>query len=346
VKRLLAAAALAAGAVALPATLTGALTDPPTIPALTISPAEGPPGFEFTMSVTGCEGDEPVRFTYVAGSLVFVDTTCDDGTASADLTGPNFAGTFEAGVRVGDPGGEFSFPECEEDPTGTCWVFSEITVLPPSLTASPSSGEPGFEFTMTVENCGAQFFEPESVSTAETGVGQDVVFVLPETGQDEQAFCGQPGGTVTSGTFTAPDEAGEYVVYALFPLPEWDVRAVQQDDMPTPCPEADEPFDCAVFASITVEEPPPVTDPPVTDPPATDPPVTDPPVTDPPATDPPADTAPPTTVDEGAVDPVAPVPELPATGPGASGAASAAIVLVLFGAGLIVVAGSRRTRRT
>lgn len=170
------------------------------------------------------------------------------------------------------------------------------------------------------------------MSTAEVGLGQDVVFVLPETGQEEEAFCPQPEGTVTSGTFTAPDEAGEYVVYALFPLPEMEFRALQQDELPTQCPEEGEAFDCAVFASITVEESPPVTDPPVTDPPVTDPPATDPPVT----------VAPPTTIDDGATEPVAPVPELPATGPGSTAVASAAIWLVLFGTGLVIVAGTRR----
>ncbi len=336
-KRLLAAAALAAGALALPTALAGALPAEPTVPSLTVSPEEGPPGFEFAMTVTDCIEDEPVRFTLTQFVNPTVDITCEDGTASAVLAAPNVAGTYGVGARVGDPGDVFSFPECEEDSSGTCWVYSEITVLPPSLTASPASGEPGFGFTMTVENCGTQFFEPSSVSTAEVGLGQDVVFVLPETGQEEEAFCPQPGGTVTSGTFTAPDEADEYVVYALFPLPEMEFLALQQDELPLDCAQAEEPFDCAVFATVTVEEPPPATDPPVTDPPATDPPATDPPATDPPAT-----TAPPTTVDDGATEPAAPIVELPATGSGSSGAAAAAILLVALGGALLAFAGTRR----
>ncbi|TVR27833.1 MAG: hypothetical protein EA389_01695 [Ilumatobacter sp.] len=341
-RRLLTVIALTAAGAVLPTALAGA-DDGPSLPEVSVSVSQGPPGFLFSMSATGCIEGEQVRFS-VEGDFD-VDSCSPDGTAGViDLRAPNAPGTYTAFASFGDGP---AFGTCEaRNGERPCSVTAEITVLPPSLSVAPSSGEPGFGFTMTVENCGAQFFLPSSVGLDEAfASGQEVVFVLPETGQTDDAFCQQPTGTVTSGTFTAPATPGDYVVYAYFPEPDFSQFGLLQEQLPPDCVEVEESFGCAVFGQITVVAATTTTEAPETTTtvtPTTAAPTTAAPTTAAPIT---VEPSPIVTVDDGGAEAPAPELTLPATGSGESwGLSGAAVALLLLGGTLLAV--TRRPTRT
>lgn len=303
-----------------------------TVPTLSASPDVGGPGFEFTLTVDDCVEGDSVSFEVY---FQFETVGCDGGVATSSefqATFPPGEQTVFATVSDGPLLLQDPIEPCDESGDRPCTVTTTIDVLPASLTADPDEGEPGFGFTMTLENCGIDPIVFDSIDLAiESDPGQVVEFVVPETGEEQEAICLLADGQVTSDQFEAPDEVGEYLVYAFFP----NVRVGQEPgegDLPPECDETTDNFNCAAYATITVTEPVETTTTTTTT--TTEAPTT---TTEAPTTT----VAPPTTVDDADAEP--PVLTLPATGPGDTGGiAGVAALALLFGGGLLVIAGTRR----
>ena len=324
-------------------------------PQLTATPNSGPPGYHLTLRVTDCFVDdidfEDDFVEFFVGGASFGEGFCgpDNGTTSVASTGPApmNPGDYQVRAVISDgpqPLENDELPDCGSTTELPCELTASITVVEASLTAIPDSGDPGFDFDLSLDGCRTAHLAIKQLQTAE-----NVTFVVPWLGEDGivETTCsdGQAGAT----GFTAPGEPGTYDVFAI--LQGFGLQPASSHDElidgVDPCASNGSAYadfePCYVEAAITVDEPPPVTDPPVTDPPATDPPVTDPPVTDPPTTT----AAPTTTIDEGAGVPAPtepPVAELPATGTsGNTGVTALAILLLLAGGGLVVLGTRRRT---
>jgi LPXTG-motif cell wall-anchored protein len=193
----------------------------------------------------------------------------------------------------------------------------EVAPVDASLVVSPEQGQPGFEFTMTVEPCPG---------------GYDLEFVVP--GDTDTATCPLPNGFTafqSSKTFTAPATPGTYDVYVVLRfglVPASFVMQEDNGDLPVDCLEVQFDADeCALYGEITVLEPEATTTTTVVDETTTTV----------------AETT--TTLDDSGV-PVpttAPTGTLPATGnSGSSVPVSMALVVLLAGIAMIAVTRARR----
>ncbi len=335
-------------------------------PNLMVSQSSGPAGFEFTATVTGCEDGEDVTFSVEGdASPTEFTTTCSGAppTASADFTAPTTPGVYTV-TGVLDPDEDGPLTNCFSDDDRPCSVSATIYVQPPppSLEVSPDLGAPGFEFTMTVLDCGnVEGFLLVDVEQQRVPLEIDVDFYTfsgteidldAPADEDLGVPCdfGETPTEAESKTFTAPDTPGVYPVLAIVNATEdFDSQPLGLADngLPPPCDDFPMVFgepttaltvtsQCSLTGEITVEEEPEETTT-----------TTAAPTTEPPEETTTTTAAPTTTIDEGAGVPAPtepPVAELPATGTsGNSGTAALAILLLLAGGGLVVLGTRRRT---
>lgn len=151
-----------------------------TVPTLSASPDVGGPGFEFTLTVDDCVEGDSVSFEVY---FQFETVGCDGGVATSSefqATFPPGEQTVFATVSDGPLLLQDPIEPCDESGDRPCTVTTTIDVLPASLTADPDEGEPGFGFTMTLENCGIDPIVFDSIDLAiESDPGQVVEFVVP-----------------------------------------------------------------------------------------------------------------------------------------------------------------------
>lgn len=374
-KKLLIVVALIGALIAVGSAVTRA-GGAPDLPNLSVSPGQGPPGFEFTMTVSQCIDGEAVTFNVGADAepdpeeppveeppeietSETSETTCVDGAASADVTAPTSFGIHPVeaildGVNGNrnDTGlldvGTQEFDPCAPGGERPCRLGATILVTPPTLEVTPDSGEPEFEFTMTVEDCAnALDLILVDVDPQRVAVEIDVDFFTFEgsevdlgaiADEDIGVPCEEESSSeAVSKTFTAPDGPGVYPVLAVVYATEGDsndVLGLTDNDLPVACDEVEVLFgdvstavgaveSCSITGQITVEQVDETTTTTTTI------------VVD----------VPTTTIAEDAGVPAPtepPVIELPATGSTGNAATAALALLLLLADGAFVVIGTRR----